>query len=379
MDLLCLIQSIRTTRNRNNELLYLHKRLVEIQSISGYEESVGLFLKAYLEEQNFTVELQEVENKRYNVLAWPGETKNTSVLLTSHIDTVPPYIQYNRNSTHISGRGSVDAKASVAAQIIAARNILKNDTSASLSLLYVIAEETTGLGMRTFSSNNTHPYRAVIFGEPTESALVAGHKGNVWLTLRVKGRAAHSGYPWLGLSATEVLVEALGVIKSLEKMGAFPSSDKYRNTTVNIGHMTGGVAANVVAETAEADVAVRLAAGTPDDFINIVEGGLEETGKWVKEKGGELEVVWTNRGYPPIDCACDVKGFECITVNYGTDVPWLEGDHKRYLYGPGTIFVAHSDHEAIAVKELEKAVGDYEKLILAALEEKSAPWNFWEM
>jgi len=61
-------------------------------------------------------------------------------------------------------------------------------------------------------------------------------------------------------------------------------------------------------------------------------------------------------------------GFETITVNYGTDVPNLEADFTKYLYGPGTIFVAHSDHEALTVGDLELAVEGYKKLIRHALE-----------
>lgn len=61
-------------------------------------------------------------------------------------------------------------------------------------------------------------------------------------------------------------------------------------------------------------------------------------------------------------------GFENITVNYGTDVANLKGDHTRYLYGPGTILVAHGPDEALTVKELEAAVEGYKKLILHALE-----------
>ena len=56
-------------------------------------------------------------------------------------------------------------------------------------------------------------------------------------------------------------------------------------------------------------------------------------------------------------------GFDTITVNYGTDVPNLKGEHTRYLYGPGDILVAHSDHEALTVSDLETAVKGYQKLI----------------
>jgi acetylornithine deacetylase len=60
-------------------------------------------------------------------------------------------------------------------------------------------------------------------------------------------------------------------------------------------------------------------------------------------------------------------GFEKIVVNYGTDIPNLDGDHKRYLYGPGTILSAHSDHESVTREDLATAVEGYKKLVLAAL------------
>jgi len=73
--------------SRTSELLSLHKSLIEIESITGNESSVGHWLKGYLESKNFTVELQEVTKNRYNVFAYPKERK-TKVLVTSHIDTV---------------------------------------------------------------------------------------------------------------------------------------------------------------------------------------------------------------------------------------------------------------------------------------------------
>jgi acetylornithine deacetylase len=61
------------------------------------------------------------------------------------------------------------------------------------------------------------------------------------------------------------------------------------------------------------------------------------------------------------------SGFEKITVNYGTDIPNLKGDHTRYLYGPGNILVAHGARENLTVADLETAVEGYQKLILHAL------------
>jgi acetylornithine deacetylase len=345
------------------DLLYLHRKLVETESITKNEYDVGQWLASYLREKKWNVELQEVSEKRYNLLAY-GKKRETTILLTSHIDTVPPYwpYYYNETSGIIGGRGSVDAKASVAAQIIAVTG-LKEQMQDDISLLFVIGEETTGDGMRAFSDWKKKPeYDIVIFGEPTEAKLVCGHKGIIMLTVKVTGKAAHSGYPWLGVSANDVLVEALGEMLKLREH--LPWSEKYGNTTMNFGHIVGGVAANVVAETASAELAVRIAAEGPEKIKELVTESLKSVKASVEKEGGKLEVIWTSEGYGPVNIDCDVKGFEKLTVNYGTDVPHLKGDHKRYLYGPGSIFVAHSDHEALKKKELEQAVLDYRRLIV---------------
>lgn len=61
------------------------------------------------------------------------------------------------------------------------------------------------------------------------------------------------------------------------------------------------------------------------------------------------------------------RGFETAFVNYGTDIVHLRGNHARYLYGPGSILVAHGAHENLTVGDLEDAVEGYQKLILHAV------------
>ncbi|PYH99157.1 Zn-dependent exopeptidase [Aspergillus ellipticus CBS 707.79] len=370
--------------------LSFHRDLVQIPSVSGNETVVGAFVAGFLESHNFTVIKQPVpasfhgDPHRFNIFAYPSASPaqdRPDILLTSHIDTVPPFIPYSLHedsgsSPLIAGRGTVDAKASVAAQVFAVLDTLRTDPTASLGLLFVVDEEVGGLGMRVFSDSplnpSPSPFHTVIFGEPTELALVAGHKGMVEFPLRATGQAAHSGYPWLGRSAISALLPALSRIDVLGhtpvEEGGLPASDKYGQTTVNIGRVDAGVAANVVPAAAFAEVAIRLAAGTPDEVRDIV-------ARAVKNATADDEHVYCDfaaygNGYPPQDLDTDVPGFDVITVNYGTDVPNLKVSEgvKRYLYGPGSIHVAHGDDEAITVDQLEEAVRGYKKLIEAAVQ-----------
>ncbi|KAJ5217589.1 uncharacterized protein N7469_011214 [Penicillium citrinum] len=382
----------------NDPLLSFHRDLVEIESISGNEHDIGLFVAEYLESKNFTVIKQEVEpvkkdqddleplKQRYNIYAYPStNSEPPSILVTSHIDTVPPFIPYsvhNPSSTDsvedllISGRGSVDAKGSVAAQIFAVLEILRETPTANIGLLFVVGEEIGGDGMKTFSDstlNTESAYHTVIFGEPTESSLVSGHKGMLGFKVFAHGKAAHSGYPWLGESAVSGILPALLRVDKLGEIpqseGGLPSSPKYGRTTLNVGVIRAGVATNVVPAEAMADVSVRLAAGSPDEARSIIR-------KAVADATGDLDVEVIvdfeshRESYSPQDLDTDVEGFKVIPVNYGTDVPNLKvrDGVKRYLYGPGSIFVAHGDHEGLTVRDIKDAVGGFKKLIRAGLD-----------
>lgn len=137
-------------------LLKLHRTLIEHESITGNEYAVGKWLVSYLEGQNFTVETQEVtpatptEKARHNILAYVGKQRETRTLISSHIDTVPPFWPYEKRGDEIWGRGSVDAKGSVATQITAVEELLETGDigEGDVALLFVVGEETFGDGMR---------------------------------------------------------------------------------------------------------------------------------------------------------------------------------------------------------------------------------------
>jgi len=350
--------AIITSSASTASLLALHKSLIEIESITGHEHDVAQYLIDYLELQNFTVERQEVgpgiegRGKRENILAYFGKVRETRVLVSSHIDTVPPFWRYERKGEEIWGRGSVDAKGSVATQVKAVEELRSQGKigEGDVALLFVVGEEQGGDGMKKANDLGLK-WDTVIFGEPTELKLASGHKGIAGLNIKAEGKAGHSGYPELGKNAIAMIVPALYELMKAE----LPWSEKYGNTTLNFGTFEGGVAANVIAEEAHAQVSIRIADGEPAVVEEILLDAIQKAGQ-------ELDVTFI-AGYGPIYIDSDVPGFERIVVNYGTDIPNLKGDHKRYLYGPGTILMAHSDHEHLKVSDLEVAVKGYKSLI----------------
>ncbi|EGY21424.1 acetyl-lysine deacetylase [Verticillium dahliae VdLs.17] len=344
-----------------NSFLDLHRSIVEISSISGTEADVGQYLFDYLLQKGYSVEKQKVQSRkntdkskgRFNVLAWRGDSRTlqSKVLVTSHIDVVPPHIPYGiedgkvNKDTKIWGRGSVDAKASVVAQIQALENLLKEGKveEDDVSLLFVVGEEDQGDGMHTFSeslleANPPQSFNAVIFGEPTENKLACGHKGGVFGNITAKGVAGHSG------------------------------DETFGNTTVNIGRFDGGVAANVIPDHAFVGIAVRVAIGPQKTGGDIVQARIQAILDEVDEDAFTMTI---SHNYGVVEANCEVNGFETAVMNYGTDIPNLKGNHTRYLYGPGSILVAHGDNESLTVGDLETAVDGFERLILHTLKESS--------
>lgn len=119
---------------------------------------------------------------------------------------------------------------------------------------------------------------------------------------------------------------------------------------------------NVIPEKAEASVMIRTARDSPK-VLEIVKQIAAES-----EPAGRLTV----EGVHTIDAQvldANIPGFENIAVSYTTDVPYLKGSFKRYLYGSGSIHVAHSDHEHVAVDELYDSVDGYKKLVTYSLKQ----------
>ncbi|KAF2864798.1 hypothetical protein BDV95DRAFT_508538 [Massariosphaeria phaeospora] len=366
----------QSTPSYRDKLLSFHKSIVEIPSISGTEPAVGNFLIDYLTEQGLATERQFLpSSNRFNVLAWPQPraSNRSRIVVTTHMDVVPPYFSYSRSGpepptaeTVIAGRGTSDAKGSVAAQTLAVLELLAAGSVSGddVMLVFVVGEEVNGDGMIHFSNvmaqRGTRP-NVAIFGEPTNSTLACGHKGGMACNVFAKGRSGHSGYPASGKSANEVLMRAL--VKVID--ADLGNSEVYGNTTVNVGLMAGGVAPNVIPAAANASLAIRVALGPQANGHLIVRDRLQEVLTSVDAEAFTLECPF---GFGVVETNCDVEGFETDIMAYGTDIPRLQGNHTRYLYGPGDILRAHTADESITVGELESAVEGYKKLILHAIE-----------
>ncbi|HEX8503145.1 MAG TPA: M20/M25/M40 family metallo-hydrolase [Pyrinomonadaceae bacterium] len=324
-------------------LFELTRTLIDIPSVSGEEAEVGRFLASHLGGLGWRVESQEVEPGRSNVLATAGA--RARVFLSTHMDTVPPFIPSSEDATHIRGRGSCDAKGIIAAQVAAAE-ALRAEGREEVGLLFTVDEELGSLGAR---AADRHPLAGgceyLINGEPTENRLAAGSKGSLRLRLSAEGRAAHSAYPERGESAIEKLLDVLSDVRACE----WPRDEFFGETTCNVGTIRGGTRPNVIPAEASAELQIRLV--TPSETVKKI---LEAT------VAGRARVEYLSAAEPVR--MYSVEGFEREVVRFTTDIPYLAGWGAPLLVGPGSILDAHTDGERVPKRELEEAVGIYVRL-----------------
>lgn len=327
----------------------LTKTLMNIPSVSGEEEAVGFYLRDHLVSLRWTVEMQEISANQRNVIAYLNESPR--VWLSTHMDTVPPFIAPTEDDEKIYGRGACDAKGIIAAQITAAEQ-LRKDGVEDIGLLYTVEEERASTGAKAV---NLHPLAAkcdyMINGEPTDNDLAIGSKGSFRLMIRTSGKAAHSAYPEEGDSAIEKLLDILEEIRHTR----FPNDDFFGETTVNVGTIDGGLALNIIPPKAEAGLLIRMTTKREP-----VEKALES----IVRGRGEIEVLSCSE---PVKLHA-VDGFSQKVVRFTTDIPHMPNWGKPMLLGPGSILVAHTKDEFVLKKDLEKAVELYRDLILQLLQ-----------
>lgn len=138
-----------TTPESAKELLAFHKGLVSISCITENESPCTEYLHAHLTKLGYTVELQTIAPGRENVLAYLGKGRNPRVLFNTHIDVVPPYIEYREDEENVYGRGSSDAKGCMAAQVQAVEELRKEGMvkEGDIGFLFVVGEEVDHIGM----------------------------------------------------------------------------------------------------------------------------------------------------------------------------------------------------------------------------------------
>lgn len=321
------------------------ERWLRIDSTTGNEARFLETLETVFTERDVAYRRQSVssddDRPRWNVIA--ERTPDPSLLFSTHVDTVPPHLPVRREGETIFGRGACDTKGGLVAMLEAARR-LAEDGYDDFGFLLVVGEEVDHRGAKAARELELEPDR-IILCEPTQNRVVAGQKGMIKARLTASGRAGHSAFPNEGLSAIHRLLESLQRIHTEQ----WPEDPLLGPTTLNVGTISGGVAANVFAPSAEAEVLFRTVSSSEP---------LIERLHALAGEGVEVEVVTYNDPVefdPPDEVETDV-------VPFNTDATYLAELGPIWLSGPGDIRVAHSEDEQITLEQLREGVTRYESL-----------------
>ena len=327
--------------NRIN-MIELLEKLINIPSCTREEGHIGQFLAHSLAEKGYIISKQYLDDHRFNLIATTA--RPPKIFFSTHMDTVTPFIPFQRDGKVIYGRGACDAKGAMACMIFAAEQLRKENVH-DIGLLFVVGEELDSDGAKkaaTLSLDSEY----VIIGEPSDNTLVTAQKGTLVFKIKVSGKSAHSAYPEKGDSAIQRLLDILHKWQNFD----WGRDDMLGSTTLNIGKVSGGEAVNIIADYAEAEGIFRIATS----LVHVRERLLSYANDKVT-----IEILSGSQPQKMIA----LEGFKTTSVSWGSDAAYLNPLGKVLLLGPGSIDYAHSMNEQITIAELQEGINLYIKMV----------------
>ena len=374
-------------------------RLIAVPSVSGREADAQRYLTEQLTSLGLDARLIPIRDGiesdddytpvpghegyagRGNVIvSIPGTGGGRSILLNSHMDTVPcaeDMFAPRMEDGIIYGRGACDAKGQCVTIILALRALeaagvrLKGDVIAE----FVIEEEAGGNGALSVIMDGYKADAALIL-EPTGLRIAPSNRGAVWFKLEVEGVATHMGRWREGVNAIDETTAILDLMRGYEKelvAGShgdplFP--DPAGTVKVNLGTIRGGEWPSMVAPhcTVEGGIGFlpnkRLAA-VRDEVRAAIEAGASE---WAKEHYSltfnrlHNEAYRTDPEHPMVKALhasaervlgpTEVFG---MTASCDARLFYHRGGMPTVVFGPSDISYAHAECEQIKVAEMVAA------------------------
>lgn len=353
------------------------------------EAALGSYVARYARDLGLVAEFQSALPGRDNVLVrLPGASARPPLLLECHLDTVPGWegepnpFQARVADGRLYGRGACDVKGTLAAMLLALRQVLRGGVQPvrGVVLAAAVDEEHRARGVHALADSGER-FEAAIVGEPTELAIVVAHKGCIRWQLTTRGRSVHSSKAELGQNAVEDMIDILADLRrDLLPRLAERRHPSLGAPTLTIGTFHGGDAVNVVpdrcvveidrrmvpgetAEEVDAELraaVVRVARGYPRARIEVSAPFVAESPLATPPDAAivrELSAAIQRQGVP----------VEQLAVPYGTDASALQAiGVPSVVFGPGTIDVAHTRDESVEIAQVVQAAEILTALILAA-------------
>jgi succinyl-diaminopimelate desuccinylase len=376
-------------------LVALLRDLVAIPSVnpdmeagSAGEGAVGDWMADWGRGEGFAVQVQPVAPGRNNVLVDLGLQDLPTLALVTHLDTVPHGDLTPRaraiaeEDGRVYGRGACDAKASLAAMLMALRVLRRQQDRlrVNVQVAAMVDEEQTFHGVLEYVARLTPATRpvAAIVGEPTLLQVVIAHMGVLRFHLVTHGLAAHSSRPTNGVNAIDKMAELNLALRDTFARDAPPPHPLAGEAALTFAEIAGGTAPNVVPDRCTAVIDRRLLPGEGSqpvlDWFDAQIARLHAADPALRVERGEPFVrddgLETAADAPIVHVALAAReavlgAASPIGVPFGTDGSKLgRAGIPTIVVGPGNIAQAHTVDEWVAVEQLVQATQIYARCAL---------------
>lgn len=359
--------------------------IIRIPSLSGHERN----LADYIFTELIVLGFKPTKLDGNIILRVAGTNKSKALIFNAHMDTVssgpmslwkyPPYGKEAgiEHDGKIYGLGASDAKGSIAALLGLAKHFSKNTPAIDIWLVFVAKEETGGDGTKAFLSwfiekgwPGKYADLSAIVCKPTAMKEVQiGHRGNIHIEITLTGDGGHGSEPQL--VSRHAILETVGIIEALKKLEK-KWQREYADTvlekpTIGITSIQAGdpMAPNKFPDTCSITIDVRTTVRLHAKAFGLIAA-------LAKKYKGEVRPVYmpsppghTDPKAPIVEKAKKLVGKTGLAAD-STDLCFFsELGIPGIILGPGEHAISHKPNEYCEVKQVEKAINDFLKLILS--------------
>ncbi|PYJ98315.1 MAG: peptidase [Verrucomicrobia bacterium] len=333
------------------------------------EQRVADFLAAITARAGLDVEVQEVFPHRANLLARlaPWAKTRQRILLAPHLDTVggesPEIFRPREKHGRLHGRGACDTKGSVAAMLTALTELARSARRPGQTEIVFagLADEENGQGGSRALVAKGFKADLAIVGEPTRLQIVTAHKGDLWLQLERRGKAAHGARPELGRNAVHAMARIVDLFETdyataLRKR-AHPLLG---HPTINVGSIAGGSQPNIVPDRCRISIDRRTIPGETEARVRReIQSLLRKhklSAKLLNVRNAPCPPLETNSKLPLVkQFLANVGQAKPIGADFFCDAAVLaSGGIPSVVFGPGDIAQAHTADEWISLRQLQQ-------------------------
>lgn len=356
--------------------------LIRLRSANppGDELQVAEWVAARVEHLASSVDVRYVHQNRANVVAEFDFGPGPTFILCTHLDVVPatsddqwePVVRAGR----LIGRGSCDAKGSLAAMIETCRRLYdaRSNLGGKLVLAAVSDEESDAMGAKVLTQGMKAD--GVVIGEPTDNLAVFASRGAVRLAVAFHGRSGHASHPAGGINAVYAAASLALAIERLNQV--LDDAGRQGNCAATV--VAGGSKLNVIPEQCVLQIDIRL--GPADTIAEAVARIRAEVAAVLATRPGvSAEVTpagaWLKPFELPADCGFARRVLTALAQSIpgpmcqgGTDAPhFLDAGIPAVILGPGSVSQAHTAHESVELAALAASVDRYDRVARAFLAE----------